>query len=167
MRSTFGSRRARRGAALATIALAAAVVGCKSSTSSAAREPHGTYVLTQLNGATVPGVVKTTPEGGRIELLSGTIEVQTRGRLVESRTLRNVNTAGASPPYDESFLSPYELRGDRLLITRPGLVASDTYVDTATITRDGALVVKARNVGLALNVGAQLIYLPQTVGPAR
>jgi hypothetical protein len=119
----------------------------------------GSYHLVTVEGETLPYVTDAGLNGAHRDLVSGTIEFQSQGRLFAVTNYLTVG--GALDGYEDADTSAlaYSVAGSFLLISRPQ--GTGTRVDTASIT-DGALSLRQEfKLATGIPVRRAAVYVKQ------
>lgn len=131
-----GSMRSKSARIVAAVVMVAAIAGCGGST-----EPDGgmsgEWDLALVEGQPVPAVYLVYGFGATKQVLDASLDFSGR-RVVDARHLRD-NPIGTDPSeFGDTTTFAYRVEDDLVIITRPNIIAAQTYSDTGLV--DGSTI---------------------------
>ena len=127
------SRRYLGAALLAT----AALVGCSDDDDDGGTTPTdaaGTYTMTLVNGAALPGTTEIIAGGGRVEISSGTFVLRDNKTYTETINTRTVPATGAATTNTQTENGSYAINGSTIIFTLPATSSEAAFSYEGTIS---------------------------------
>lgn len=115
----------------------AALVGCSDDDDGGSTTPTnvaGTYTLTLVNGAALPGTTEIIAGGGRVEITGGTFVLRDNKTYTETLNTRTVAAGGGATTSTQTENGSYALNGSTVIFTLPATASEPAFSYEGTIS---------------------------------